>query len=126
MKRFITTFLIGGALLMSTAAFAGVLAATPAAAQNPMKDQVTKGTQATGTDTSTSFEGGIKQIVNVLLFLIGAISVVVIIIGGIMYVVSAGDSNTTKRAKDTILYAVVGLIISLLAYAIVNFVIQQF
>jgi len=63
------------------------------------------------------------NIVNILLYVIGAVAVLVIIIGGIMYAVSAGDPGKAKKAKDTILYAVVGLAVAMLAYAIVNFVI---
>jgi len=49
-----------------------------------------------------------------------------IIVGGIRYATSNGDQSAVKGAKDTILYAVVGLIVALVAYAIVNFVINQF
>lgn len=72
-------------------------------------------------------EGGIFQtITNVLLFIIGAISVIMLIIGGIRYVVSGGDQAAVTSAKNTILYAVVGIIVAILAYALVNFVITSF
>lgn len=64
-------------------------------------------------------------IVNLLLFLIGAISVVMLIIGGIRYTISAGDSGNITAAKNTILYAIVGLIVAFLAYAIVRFVLSS-
>ena len=68
--------------------------------------------------------GGIfNTIVNVLLFLIGAISVVMLVYGGIQYTLSSGDSGKVNNAKNTILYAIVGLVVALLAYAIVNFVV---
>lgn len=71
-------------------------------------------------------EGGIFQVVtNILLFLIGAISVIMLIFGGIRYVVSGGDSTAVTAAKNTILYAIVGILIAFLAYAAVNFVITQ-
>lgn len=70
--------------------------------------------------------GGIFQVVtNILLFLIGAISVIMLIIGGIRYVVSGGDSTAVSAAKNTILYAIVGILVAFLAYAAVNFVITQ-
>lgn len=62
-------------------------------------------------------------IANVLIFLVGAISVIVIIYGGFLYVTSTGDSKRVEAAKSTILYAVIGIIVAVLAYAIVNFVI---
>lgn len=68
----------------------------------------------------------VTTIVNVLLFVIGAISVLMIIIGGLMYATSTGDSGRITKAKNTIMYAVVGLVVAFLAYAIVNFVIMQF
>lgn len=68
----------------------------------------------------------IGKIVNLLLFIIGAVAVIMIVIGGLRYVLSGGDPKNTTAAKDTILYAVVGVIVALLAYAIVNFVLKQF
>jgi hypothetical protein len=70
--------------------------------------------------------GIFRTITNVLLFIIGAISVIMLIIGGIRYVVSGGDSGAVTAAKNTILYAVIGIIVALLAYALVNFVIGSF
>lgn len=72
-------------------------------------------------------ENGIFQtITNVLLFLIGAVSVIMLIIGGFRYVISNGDSSQVTAAKNTILYAVIGIIVALLAYAIVGFVVKSF
>jgi hypothetical protein len=68
----------------------------------------------------------VKDIVNIFLFVIGAIAVVMIVVGGLRYTISHGDSSQIKAAKDTILYAVVGLVVAILAYAIVNFVITSF
>lgn len=70
--------------------------------------------------------GTFNTITNVLLFVVGAISVIMLIIGGIRYVVSGGDSAAVQSAKNTILYAVVGIVICLLAYAAVSFVIGSF
>jgi hypothetical protein len=70
--------------------------------------------------------GIFKTITNVLLFVIGAISVIMLIIGGIRYVVSGGDAGAVTSAKNTILYAVVGIVVAILAYALVNFVITSF
>ena len=82
-------------------------------------------------DAATLFgeggQGGIfRTITNVLLFLIGAISVIMLIVGGIRYVVSGGDSTAVQNAKNTILYAIVGVVVAILAYAVVNFVITSF
>lgn len=67
--------------------------------------------------------GVFKQITNTILYIVGILAVIMLIIGGIRYVVSGGDSKKVTDAKNTILYAIIGLIICFLAYAIVNFVI---
>lgn len=82
-----------------------------------------------GDDQGTDLFGpnGIfKTITNVLLFIIGAISVIMLIIGGIRYTISNGDSAAVTSAKNTILYAVIGIVVAILAYALVNFVITSF
>lgn len=84
---------------------------------------------ARGTSQTTDLFGqtGIfRTITNVLLFVLGAVSVIMIIIGGLRYVISGGNSTAVTAAKNTILYAIVGVIIALLAYAIVNFVLDSF
>lgn len=80
---------------------------------------------AQGTNTPTSLTVNIKNVTNTLLLAIGMISVIMIIIGGIRYALSGGDEKAVTAAKDTILYAVVGLVIALLSYAIVNFVLTR-
>ena len=65
------------------------------------------------------------NIVNTIIFLIGSVAVIMIIVGGLKYVTSAGDSSAVNGAKNTILYAVVGMVVSVMAYAIVNFVLTR-
>jgi len=72
-----------------------------------------------------SFLSSVGTITKTLLFVLGAIAVLVIIVAGIMYVVSGGEAAAVKKAKDMILYAVVGLVVALLAFAIVNFVVTK-
>ena len=67
----------------------------------------------------------LNTIINVVIGLIGFVAVIVIILGGVQYTTSAGDSNKVKKAKDTIMYGVIGLVIALLAFAIVNFVVSS-
>lgn len=64
----------------------------------------------------------IRTVINVLLFVVGVIAVVMIIIGGIMYSTSAGDATAVTKAKNTIISAVIGLVVAFLAFAIVNWV----
>jgi len=75
---------------------------------------------------STDPESLVKKFVNIFLFAVGALSVIMLIWGGIRYTTSAGDSNKVQAAKNTVLYAIVGLVVAILAYAIVNMVIDKF
>ena len=68
--------------------------------------------------------GVFKQVTNTILYIVGIIAVIMLIIGGIRYVVSGGDAKKVTDAKNTVLYAIIGLIICFLAFAIVNFVIS--
>ena len=69
-------------------------------------------------------QGVVSSILSTVFVWTSIIAVIVIIIGGIFYITSQGDPGKVSRAKNTILYAVIGLIVSLLAFAIVNFVLK--
>lgn len=70
--------------------------------------------------------GGVfVTVTNILLFIIGAIAVIMLIVGGIRYVLSSGDQTAVANAKNTILYAIIGIIVAFLAYAAVGFVTSQ-
>lgn len=83
----------------------------------------------TGDCDSISANSGIRDFarrgIELFSFVIGIIAVIMIIIGGIRYVTSGGDPTSTKGAKDTIIYALVGLVIAALAQVIVRFVLKQ-
>jgi len=79
-----------------------------------------------GTPSNLFGSDGLFQVLaNTLIFIIGAIAVIMLIIGGIRYVVSGGNDNAVAGAKNTILYAIIGIAVAFLAYAAVNFVIGQ-
>ncbi len=67
----------------------------------------------------------IADVINILSLLVGVVSVIMIIIGGFKYIISSGDANNTKSAKDTILYALIGLVIVALSQVIVKFVLNR-
>lgn len=69
--------------------------------------------------------GIFKTITNTVLYIVGVVAVIMLIIGGVKYVVSGGDAKKVTDAKNTVLYAIIGLIIAFLAFAIVNFVITS-
>lgn len=72
----------------------------------------------TGNDLNTM----IRTVINAIVFIVGMVAVVMIILGGVNYATSQGDAGKVKKGKDTILYGIIGLVISILAFAIVNFV----
>lgn len=67
-------------------------------------------------------DGAIESVLSFVFVLAGIISVIMIIIGGYWYVLSAGDPQKVKKGKDTILYSVIGLVISVSAWSIIGFV----
>lgn len=125
-KKRLQSLLIVPALVVG-ALVPAVAVVTPAAAFD--QGLADGATSAQGKDQQSDLfgdQGVFKTITNVLLFIIGAISVIMLIIGGIRYVVSGGDASAVTSAKNTILYAVVGIVVAILAYALVNFVITSF
>ena len=97
-----------------------------------MKELITKFAITYGTpkpvetEAQTNLDDSITNILNWILGLIGVVCVIVMIIGGVQYMTSTGDPGKVKKAKDTIMYAIIGLIVVILAAAIVNFVVAQF
>ena len=69
--------------------------------------------------------GAFETVSKVLLFVIGAVSVIMLIIGGIRYTISQGDSTAVTSAKNTILYSIIGLVVAIIAYAAVDFVVNS-
>ena len=79
----------------------------------------------TGKDKITGSDGVIATIFKWVIRLVGILSVIMIMVGGFRYIVSNGDSNSLKGAKDTILYALVGVVIALFAQVIARFVLAN-
>ena len=74
-------------------------------------------------DSGDSIEKTIGNIISTVIGILGIVCVIIIIMGGVQYMTSSGDAGKVKKAKDTILYGVIGLIICVLAFAITQFVI---
>jgi hypothetical protein len=109
-------FGVGSVLSPSTA---GAINVFPSACDGNSTSQVCK---STGDSLSTF----IQTVVNTLLFVIGSVAVMTIIIAGIRYITSHGDSGAVEIAKNTLFYAIIGLVVAISAYAIVNFVVFKF
>lgn len=79
----------------------------------------------TGTDEDARINDLVVTIINIFTWVVGVVAVIMIIIAGFRYVVSGGDSGSVGGAKNTIIYAIVGLIVVILAQVIVRFVVQN-
>ena len=77
-----------------------------------------------GTQTGADLRGAITNILNALLILAAIAALVMVVIGGVRYIFSSGDEDQTQSAKNTILYALVGLVVIALAAVAVNFILQ--
>lgn len=77
-----------------------------------------------GTDRIAGPGGIIATIITWVIRLVGAISIIMILFGGFRYITSGGDTNAVKGAKDTIIYAIVGLVVTGLASAILVFAVR--
>jgi glucan phosphoethanolaminetransferase (alkaline phosphatase superfamily) len=88
---------------------------------DPCKNTVNTGSALCNDKTDAN--GVIKIIINTLLFLIGVVAVIVIIIAGIRYTTSGGNANSVSAAKNMLLYAVIGLVVAIFAFAIVNWIV---
>lgn len=124
----------GAAIISAAGISTALLSAKAASAQNGFvaptnaKDAIADGAKATAGGAGSgndNLESIFLTVVNTLLFIVGAISVMMLVIGGLRYVVSAGDQNAVQGAKNTILYAIVGLVIAFLSFAAVNFVVRE-
>lgn len=125
MKRAIKNFILSLGIVLGLGV--ALVPALPVAAANPIDEACAVDPNSTICKNKGQSAGDILAIVvNTLLFVVGIISVIAVITGGIMYSVSGGDSGTLTKAKNTILFAVIGLVVSFLAYAIVNWVLNIF
>jgi hypothetical protein len=100
------------------------LTTTPGTAENPAQAGA-ETAKANGMPSDlVGVNGVFTKITNTVLFAVGIISVIMLIVGGLRYIISGRDSKKVTDAKNTIMYAIIGLIIAILSYAIVNFVIS--
>ncbi len=67
----------------------------------------------------------IRRVINIVSVIVAIVAVIMIIVGGFKYIASGGDSTKVTSAKNTILYAIIGLVIVALAQFVVKFVLNQ-
>lgn len=123
MKQVIKSLILSLALMMAPLALAGPVNAA-------FDGGIRGGVEAARADDQPEDlfgdSGIFKKITNIMLFMVGILSVIMLIIGGMHYVISGGKKESVTAAKNTILYAIVGLVVSLLAFAIINFILNVF
>ena len=84
------------------------------------------GCTATDTDTGTQkIQDIVTLVVNIFSVIVGIVAVIMIIWGGFKYITSGGDSSNVSSAKNTIIYAIIGLVVVALAQFIVQFVLDK-
>lgn len=69
-------------------------------------------------------DGTFSNIINTILYVAGVVAVTMLIIGGIRFMISRGDKDKVQKAKNTVVYAIIGLILVIFSYAIVNFIVS--
>jgi hypothetical protein len=127
MKHILSTFkkLAVSAMVIGVAA----LSVAPIALADTPQQALCRGAQGTGGANCTGDQPRLMEtigdITNILLFLAGTIAVIMIILGGIRYATSQGDQTAISGAKNTVLYAIIGLVVTIISYAIVNFVLMK-
>ena len=108
--------------------------AMPVFAYDPFKEACSGGsssdfcknaTQQASEDRIAGPNGILTKITQFIVFLAGGFAVIMVTLGGAKYTFSAGDSNAVKSAKDTILYALIGLVVALFSQAMVVFVLSK-
>lgn len=108
-------------------ALMGFVAETSVAqAFNPFPPNACDGVDCTVVKTTeTALQGNVANIINIAIYILGGVSVIMVVIGGIRMAIANGDPGNIKAGKHTILWAVVGLIVALLSFGIVQFIVGR-
>lgn len=91
-------------------------------AENTGAGTAQSGATSVSSGLANNLTAQVTVIINILIFIIGLVAVIMLIVGGFRYVFSQGNEKSVQGAKDTILYAIIGIVVAVLAFAIVNFV----
>lgn len=123
MKKLFNRFAKLLAIVTVVAVSSVAMLSTPTLAASA-SSEILSGANATGAQTGnpTNVSSIIETTINILLFAVGILSVIMIIYAGIRYVTSAGNSQSVSAAKNTLIYSIVGLVIAIVAYALVDWV----
>lgn len=95
-------------------------------AKSKVNEGVSKVDPGSSTPGSGDLYSDVQRILGYVFMVVGIVAVIMIIYGGVLMLISMGDPGKNKKARDTIIYGIIGLIIVLLSWAIVNFVLSLF
>ena len=120
-------------LILAVMALAGMVGASTmlalpstAASKDDFFKGCTSGVDCSGAQTTTTLDTSVWNLVRTALMVLGGLAVIMIIVGGFMYTASAGDPGRIGTAKKTIMYSIIGLVVAMLATAIITIVLEYF
>jgi hypothetical protein len=127
MTKFMKRYVL---LLAAVVVFAVVIVATPHTFASGASDNICTGLTLTGAtkaqcSDTTTLSGVVKKVVSILSVLVGVTAVIFVIVGGFKFITSSGDAQKAASARNTILYAVIGLAVAALAQFIVAYVLAN-
>lgn len=102
-----------------------IMMSTVSAVGDASKAEVCQAIGGCTADAEKEVSSTLAEVINLLSAIVGAVAVIMIIVGGFRYITSAGDSTKAASARNTIIYALVGLVIVALAQVIVRFVLEN-
>lgn len=123
MRKIFASLVLAAMLVTSGVAGVNMAWATDDVCSNTaIDDELRKAAGCTDLKSDKTAMSLAKTLINVVLSIVGILAVGVLVYGGIMYTTSLGDAGKVAKAKNIIIYAVVGLVVALLSWAIVSFV----
>ena len=128
-KRFKSLLIVAASVFALTApAFVPAVASAQSVQSNlcaGASASLSSGTDCSGSSATGHLNNIIKFVINIFSLIVGIVSVIMIIVGGLKYITSGGEASNISGAKNTIIYAIVGLVIVALAQFIVHFVLGK-
>lgn len=118
-------------VLVSVITFGFLTSFVPAVVAESPKQSVCKGVELSGSGCDpqpgeTSVKEAVGAVINILSIIVGLAAVIMIIVSGLKFIISSGDSTAIASARNGLLYAVIGLIVAALAQVLVRYVIKKF
>jgi len=97
----------------------------PGCGSNAASTTVCKDVNSQTPKSTNPVIGALKTVIDVISLIIGVVAVIMIMVGGLRMILSAGDSKTVASARNSIIYAAVGILVAVVAQGLVVFVIDK-